>query len=87
MTQTTEIRPGAVSIRDEEGGDGRTLEGTALVYGEPSRARRRSTARASSSRGARSGRRSRSPRAVPFFNRHGGRHDRGRHVRGHATRR
>ena len=33
MTQTTE-RAGSIVIRDE--GDGRSLEGTAIVYGEPS---------------------------------------------------
>jgi len=34
MTSTTELRPGAVVIRDE--GDGRSIEGTAIVYGEES---------------------------------------------------
>ena len=71
MTQTTEVRPGSVSIRDEEGGDGRTLEGTALVYGEPSGETQEYGAGEQFARGA-FRQVLEKPRAVPFFARHGG---------------
>ena len=83
MTQTTELRPGAVSIREDgENSDGRTLEGTALVYGEPQR-RNQGVRRGRGVRARRlQGRAHEPPRGAvlqpPF-----GRHDRCRLVRGH----
>ena len=71
MTQTTELRPGSVSIRDGESEDGRTLEGTALVYGEPSGETQEYGAGETFARGAFRNALEK-PRAVPFFARHGG---------------
>jgi HK97 family phage prohead protease len=72
MTQTTEIRAGAVSIREDgENSDGRTLEGTALVYGEPSGETKEYGAGEVFARGAFRHALA-TPRAVPFFNRHSG---------------
>ena len=72
MTQTTEIRAGAVSIREDgENTDGRTLEGTALVYGEPSGETKEYGAGEVFARGAFKAALA-TPRAVPFFNRHSG---------------
>ena len=69
MTQTTE-RAGSIVIRDE--GDGRSLEGTAIVYGEPSgnTAEYGSTPEQFAPGAFRDALSSGKP--VPFFNRHQG---------------
>jgi HK97 family phage prohead protease len=70
MTQTTELRPGAVVIRDE--GDGRSMEGTAIVYGEKSgnTAEYGSTPEQFAPGAFRDALEDAKP--APFFNRHGG---------------